>query len=202
MKHPQFRQRGSAQQIHRSRSPFVLTLALLAFCQAASPAHAAQDKGSRAALCSPIEGTWFYSGKGIPVVARGEQLTINMAVFRRPNATGRMISDSQIEVSFPDDATYTGTLDGKGQILWSNGTVWQATQFAGKWYFEGQPGPAVSQAGNRLKVSMASYGRPEARGNITGVSKAQVSFPDDATHTATLVGPNCLQWSNGTGWTK
>jgi hypothetical protein len=34
-----------------------------------------------------------------------------MAAFGRPVATGRVIGDRQIEVSFPDDATFTGVID-------------------------------------------------------------------------------------------
>jgi len=152
--------------------------------------------------CSPIKGTWFHSGKGIPISANGDRLLVNMSGFRRPNATGHIVNDSQIEVNFPDDGTYTGTLDGQGQISWSNGTAWQATLFAGKWYFDGQPGPAVTHVGKRLKISMASYGRPTAMGTVTGPSTARVSFPDEGTHTATLVSPTCIQWSNGTVWIK
>ena len=179
----------------------LMALMALFFTQAnaATTAYGPQERTTR---CSPIDGTWFHVGKGIPVAAKGDQLLVNMSVFRRPNATGRIVSDSQIEVSFPDDATYTGTLDGQGQISWSNGTIWQATQFAGKWFFEGRPGPAVTQVGKRLKIGMESYGRPTAQGTITGPSTATVTFVDDATHHATLVSPTCMQWSNGTVWTK
>ena len=49
---------------------------------------------------------------------------------------------------------------------------------------------------------MAAYGRPSAQGVLTGPSSATVRFPDDAVHSATLVGPACLLWSNGTWWTR
>lgn len=152
--------------------------------------------------CSPFEGTWVHGGKGIPISRNGNRLTVNMAAFRRPGATGRVIGDRQIEVSFPDDATHTGVLDGQGTIRWSNGTAWQATGFSGRWRHEGRPGPTVTQIGNRLDVNMAAYGRPSAEGVLTGPSTASVRFPDDAIHTATLIGPACMQWSNGTYWTK
>ncbi len=125
-----------------------------------------------------------------------------MSGFGRPQATGRFLSDSEIEVRFPDDATYTGKLDGQGTLLWSNGSTWQATSFAGRWRFEGRPGPSITQVGNRLRVNMESFGRPQAQGTITGPSMATVRFPDDASFSATLVSPSCLQWSNGTFWTK
>jgi hypothetical protein len=62
----------------------------------------------------------------------------------RPVATGRVIGDRQIEVSFPDDATFTGVIDGQGSIRWSNGTAWQAAGFCGRWRHAGRPRlPAV-----------------------------------------------------------
>jgi hypothetical protein len=67
---------------------------------------------------------------------------------------------------------------------------------------DGRPGPVVTQFGDRLDVSMAACGRPKAQGVLTGPSTASVRFPDDAIHAATLVGPACLQRSNGTFWTR
>jgi hypothetical protein len=154
------------------------------------------------APCSPFEGTWTHGGKNIPITRSGQRLTVNMAAFRRPTAFGRVIGDRQIEVSFPDDATFTGVIDGQGSIRWSNGTAWQATGFSGRWRFDGRPGPSVTQLGDRLDVNMAAYGRPNAEGVLTGPSTVAVRFPDDATYTATLVGPACLRWSNGTYWTR
>ncbi|WP_310482735.1 hypothetical protein [Chamaesiphon sp. VAR_48_metabat_403] len=53
-----------------------------------------------------------------------------------------------------------------------------------------------------MKIDMNKYGRPPALGNKTGSSQASFNFPDDATHTATLLSPSCMKWSNGTTWTK
>jgi hypothetical protein len=153
--------------------------------------------------CSPIRGTWFYNGKGIPVShLSGDRIRVTMSNFRRPTAMGRMISPSAMEVTFPDDGTFIGTLHGDGQIRWNNGTVWQATQFAGSWKYEGEYGPRVVQLGDELRVGMSKYNRPTALGNITAPGRATVNFTDDAVHTATLVGPTCIKWSNGTTWTK
>ncbi len=160
-------------------------------------------KIARAITCSPINGTWVFDGKGIPVsLERGDRIRVNMSNFRRPTAMGRMISPNQIEVTFPDDATFIGSLDGQGKISWNNGTVWQATKFAGTWQYEGEYGPKVVQLGDELRVGMSKYNRPTALGNVTAPGKATVNFTDDAIHTATLIGPNCLKWSNGTTWTK
>ena len=157
---------------------------------------------ARVVDCSPINGTWFYGGKGIPVSLRDDRVTVNMSAFRRPTATGRMLSPTQLQVTFPDDGTFVGTLDGQGKISWNNSTVWQATQFAGSWKYEGKYGPKIQQLGDNLRVDMSRYRRPTAVGNVTAPSHASVQFTDDATYTATLIGPHCLQWSNGTTWTK
>ncbi len=159
-------------------------------------------KIARASTCSLIKGTWYHNGKGIPVDQYGDRIRVNMSAFRRPTATGRMLSPTQIEVKFPDDATFIGTLDGRGKINWNNNTTWQATRFAGSWQYEGKWGPRITQLGDNLSVDMSRYSRPTATGNVTTPSTASIQFPDDATHTATLVSPSCVQWSNGTTWTK
>lgn len=189
------------------------TLITLAFANISQPSTAVSPNSqsvksvkpvriARVVACSPLNGTWFYSGKGIPVSLRGDRVTVNMSAFRRPTATGRMLSPTQLRVTFPDDGTFVGTLDGQGQISWNNSTVWQATQFAGTWQHEGKWGPQIQQLGDNLRVDMSRYSRPTALGNVTSPGRASVQFTDDATHTATLTGPNCIQWSNGTTWTK
>lgn len=167
-----------------------------------SPRPAMPSAPMSSVPCSPYEGIWSQGGRNIPITRSGQRLTVNMAAFGRPFATGRVIGDRQIEVTFPDDATFTGVIDGQGSIRWSNGTAWQATVFSGRWRHDGRPGPVVTQFGDRLDVSMAAYGRPNAQGVLTGPSSATVRFPDDAVHNATLVGPACLLWSNGTYWTR
>jgi hypothetical protein len=42
----------------------------------------------------------------------------------RPTAHGSIINDSTFTVTFPDDNTITGTLEGPKTIRWSNCTVW------------------------------------------------------------------------------
>jgi hypothetical protein len=164
-------------------------------------------KISAAVECSPIKGVWRYEGKGIPVRydSNHNVISVNMSNFGRPNAKGRMLSATQIEVNFPDDATFVGTLNGQGKISWSNGTEWQANVFYGDWKYEGKYGPKISPAranSDEMKIYMSKYGRPPAFGNKIGHSQATFNFPDDATHTATLVSPSCMQWSNGTTWTQ
>lgn len=151
---------------------------------------------------SPAAGTWFSGGKAIPIIQSNKRLAVDMSAFDRPKADGRMLDDLKILVTFPDDASFIGVLDGKGSIRWSNGTSWQASQFAGHWYYLGKPGPVVTQFGRQLRVNFEMYGRPNPSGVVTGASTAQVFFPDDTTHTATLVSPHCLAWSNGSFWTR
>ena len=126
-----------------------------------------------------------------------------MSAYRRPNARGRVLGPAQIEVTFPDDGTFTGTLDGQGQLTWSNGTVWQATQFAGTWQHDSAWGPTIRHVGNELKVRHGRLWPTGRDGHRDRAPRhASVTFSDDATLTATLVAPNCIQWSNGTTWTK
>ena len=49
---------------------------------------------------------------------------------------------------------------------------------------------------------MSAHGRPPANGSIIDSQTIRVTFPDDATFTATLVAPRTIRWSNATAWTK
>ena len=154
-------------------------------------------------VCSPVNGQWYVSGGPGPIITQsGDRLIVDMSAYGRPTATGRILSLTQVQVTFPDDATFVGTLNGRGQINWNNGNVWRALSFAGIWQDEGTPGPVVTQSGDRLSVNMSSYRRPTATGTITAPGNTRVNFPDDATHNGTLVSPSCIQWSNGKTWTK
>jgi hypothetical protein len=207
------------QKIMKSHQPIsaVLTgVSLLTMAFGFTPATEAVtfSNSSKVALstapviCSPVRGTWSHDGKGIPIgqeIRRPDRIVVNMSAFRRPTARGRILSNTQIEVNFPDDGTFIGTLDGQGKISWNNGTQWQATIFYGSWFYEGKRGPNISKASasdNRLKIDMSKYSRPTAYGDIISPSQATFEFTDDATHTATLVSPSCMKWSNGTMWTK
>jgi hypothetical protein len=184
----------------------ILTISLTANLTANVQTTLAKPQ-SEAVECSIVSGVWYYEGKGIPVSYNKRQniITVNMSNLRRPTAKGRMLSANQIEVNFTDDATFTGTVNGDGKISWSNGTQWDANSFYGDWKYEGKFGPKISKAranSEEMKIYMDKYGRPPAFGNKIASSQASFNFPDDATHTATLVGPNCMKWSNGTTWTR
>jgi len=185
---------------HQSTAALLSSTALIALaCSMTSPSNQAVAS----TVCSPVNGQWYVSGRPGPVITQsGDRLTVDMSAYRRPTATGRILSPTQIQVTFPDDGTFVGTLDGRGQINWDNSTVWQALSFAGTWQYDGRPGPVVTQSGSRLTVDMSAYRRPTATGRITAPATASVRFPDDATFTGVLVSPSCIQWSNGTTWTK
>jgi hypothetical protein len=167
--------------------------------------------------CDPHVGGWRYQDTGFSlsrVSARTNTLKVRMTSFGRsiPVARGRILSPTQIEVDFPAVAgtfiktpgTYIGTLNGQGKISWSNGTEWEATEFMGSWFYErGKSNLAIgpSRSGG-LTINMNAYGRPPATGYKTSASQAVFQFPDDATHTATLVSPSCMKWSNGTIWVR
>ncbi|NCR54473.1 MAG: hypothetical protein GPJ10_14020 [Microcystis aeruginosa L211-07] len=154
-------------------------------------------------ICSPVNGQWYYSGRPGPIITQsGDRLTVDMSAYGRPTATGRILSPTQIRVTYPDYGTFVGTLTGRGQINWSDRSVWQALSFAGNWKYDGRPGPVITQSGRRLTVDMSAYRRPTAAGRVTTPGNASVRFPDDATLNATLVSPSCIQWTNSTTWTK
>ena len=63
-----------------------------------------------------LEGRWRGEGdenSGRAVISvSSSSITINMSTFGRPAAHGSIINDSTFNVNFPDDRTYTGTLEG------------------------------------------------------------------------------------------
>ncbi len=168
--------------------------------------------------CDPHAGTWWYQDTPVSLSrdsARTNTLKVRMTSFPgsrlTPFARGRILSPTQIEVDFPAVAgtfiktpgTYIGTLNGQGKISWSNGTEWDATGFTGAWFYErGKSNLSIGASPGGLKIGMKAQGRPPAYGYKTSDSQAVFQFPDDATHTATLVSPSCMKWSNGTIWVR
>jgi hypothetical protein len=51
-------------------------------------------------------------------------ISIDMSAYGRPTATGKILTASSITVTFPDAATYTGTLQLPNTIAWSNNSAW------------------------------------------------------------------------------
>jgi hypothetical protein len=191
---------------------------------AVSAASGQEVKISQAAAwpCSPVKGKWSYLGKPgpyiFPVDGEPDRIKVDMTALRQPYASGRILSPTQIEVSFPG-ATLIGTLDGMGRISWSNGTIWQAENLAGIWRYEGIQAPKIKQSreylntgretrytgSDNLDIDMSKYGRPRARGAInTNSSSLSVTFADRSStpQTGTAVSPTCIKWSDGTTWTR
>ena len=72
-----------------------------------------------------LSGSWAAGGSPGPKIRRSDNtLTIDMSAFGRPPATGSVVDEHTITATFPDDATYTGTLVPPGTITWSNHTSW------------------------------------------------------------------------------
>jgi hypothetical protein len=79
-----------------------------------------------------LNGAWAGPGNERPYIylygdsqySAGYTIAIDMSLLNRPDAFGYFVDETTIVVVFPDDADYTGTLDGSGTIRWSNNTVW------------------------------------------------------------------------------
>ncbi len=72
-----------------------------------------------------LNGGWTAGGPEVALITvMGSSLTIDMSAFHRPAASGSIVDSSTITVTFPDDNTYTGTLQSSGAIQWSSGSAW------------------------------------------------------------------------------
>jgi hypothetical protein len=72
-----------------------------------------------------LNGSWTDGSARKAVISEGvTSLTIDMSDYDRPVAHGSIAGGSVITVTFPDDATYTGTLQPPNKIRWSNGSAW------------------------------------------------------------------------------
>lgn len=79
-----------------------------------------------------LNGAWAGPGDERPYIylygdaqySAGYTLAIDMSLLNRPDGFGYFIDETTIQVVFPDDADYTGTVDANGTIHWSNNTVW------------------------------------------------------------------------------
>ncbi len=72
-----------------------------------------------------LNGRWMSGGVLGPVITvHGNSISINMSALNRPTATGTVVSGSSITVTFPDDKTYSATLQAPGTIHWSNNSAW------------------------------------------------------------------------------
>jgi hypothetical protein len=72
-----------------------------------------------------LNGRWTDGSTRSAAISRGlDALTVDMSAYGRPAAHGSVTGASTITVTFPDDRTYTGTLQSPRTIRWSNGSTW------------------------------------------------------------------------------
>lgn len=72
-----------------------------------------------------LNGKWASGGTAGPVISvSGSAIVVDMSAYHRPTAHGSIVNSTTITVDFPDDKTYTGTLQAPGTIKWSNGSSW------------------------------------------------------------------------------
>jgi hypothetical protein len=72
-----------------------------------------------------LNGRWTDGSPRSAVISVAfTSLRVDMSAFHRPAAHGSIVNASTITVTFPDDATYTGTLHPPRTIRWSNGSAW------------------------------------------------------------------------------
>jgi hypothetical protein len=93
----------------------------------ASDGHLHDLTGEPATIKTVIDlnGRWTDgSTRSAVISAAFTSLTIDMSAYHRPAAYGSIVDDFTITVTFPDDATYTGTLQPPNTIRWSNGSAW------------------------------------------------------------------------------
>lgn len=130
-----------------------------------------------------------------------------MSAYNRPAAHGSVSNFATISVTFPDDKTYTGTLEAPRTIRWSNGSAWTKVvntvfDLNGNWTDGGDRRAVILETTNSITVDMSDYHRPTAHGSIVSSFTIKVKFLDDREYTGTLELPNKLRWSNGSSWTK
>jgi hypothetical protein len=159
-----------------------------------------------------FHGTWVYPGTGGAFVLhlrnkRNVTIMLGIGKARPTRVEGKINDDSKLEAKFPE-GTLTGTLDGNGNLNWSNGTVWQSnpigknTHLSGLWRHEGQDDFLLTRhvGDGNFDLTIAKRGQQKRTGNGRG-SQLTMQFPG-GTLNGTLVTPTCIRWSNNTTWIR
>ena len=155
-----------------------------------------------------LNGDWTDgSTRSAAISTDINELKVDMSKFNRPAAKGMVTGYGSIEVTFPDDRTYSGELVGPGTIRWSNNSAWTkivntVMDLNGSWTDGSERSAVIYEGASAIKVDMSDYDRPNASGSIVDGSTISVKFPDDQTYTAQLQAPNTIRWSNGSVWTR
>ncbi len=72
-----------------------------------------------------LNGQWTDgTARRINISVASTSLQVDMSAYNRPAAHGTIVDATTITVTFPDDATYTGTLQPPNRINWLNGSAW------------------------------------------------------------------------------
>ncbi|MFZ2157936.1 MAG: hypothetical protein WAV72_17685 [Bradyrhizobium sp.] len=155
-----------------------------------------------------LNGNWTDGSSHSAVISVDfKALTVDMSAFGRPRAHGTVVDGTSINVTFPDDKTYTGQLQSPNKIRWSNGSVWMKVintvfDLNGRWTDGSARSAVIFEGPSSIKVDMSDYDRPDAHGSIVNASTISMTFPDDKTYTGAIQSPNKIRWSNGSVWTK
>lgn len=79
-----------------------------------------------------LNGAWADENDARPYIyfyadaqyANGYTIKVDLSLENRPDGYGFMIDAKTIQIIFPDDRSYTGTIENNNTIHWSNNTVW------------------------------------------------------------------------------
>jgi hypothetical protein len=155
-----------------------------------------------------LTGDWTDgSGRNAAISVDLSSLSVNMSAFNRPAARGSIVDWSTIEVTFPDDRTYTAQVQPPHQIRWSNNSAWTKVvntviDLNGDWTDGSGRTARIAAGAKALKLDMSDFDRSNANGSIVNSSSITVTFPDDTTYTGQVQTPNKIVWSNGSVWVK
>src|SRR5262245_59473749 len=107
-----------------------------------------------------LNGRWASGGTPGPLI--GTFLTVHLSAYNRPAACGAVVGVLRITATFPDDATYTWTLQIPDRIQWSNNSFWTKDSptiktlidLNGRWASGGTPGPLIIATSTSFTVDM------------------------------------------------
>jgi phospholipase C len=155
-------------------------------------------------------GAWAVGGVAGPFLSKaGNTISIDMSATHRPTATGHVVDSTHISVNFPDDKTYTGTLQEPNILRWSNNTTWTQVKaiqtvidLNGRWMVGGVLGPIITVKGDGISINMSASNQPTAVGTVMNSTTISIMFSAGHTLSGVLQAPGTIRWSNNTVWTK
>jgi len=174
---------------------------------ASEASRASAASAAAASTLLDLNGSWTDFGSARPVISETNgTIVVDMSSQNRPAASGFVVNPSTIFVSFPDNASFLGTLQSPNLLRWSNGSVWEkvftgtlVVNLNGPFTDGASFIPVSTPVAGFIEISLT--GRPTAHGFAISATQIQVTFPDDATYSATLEAPGRIRWSNNSVWT-